>query len=246
MWRDAYFERMRILRRLRFRRRVRFFFHLARILAAALCCGVEERGRGRSTFAGFQRNAGEKRNCLPHAGVFGSVGHRPAWLRHPESRQFRPRAFGTSTSRTARGALHRVFSAGRPRAFLASERPARVVDATRLRGSSPRASVSRVSRRRARGGPRLLRRLLRAAPSVGFTTFRRLFSARPLRPSSPFVVRAMGFPLGDVLTSDALVEEFRCKICHNLVEYAQCSHASCGHVFCEDAPSDWIARSARP
>ena len=56
----------------------------------------------------------------------------------------------------------------------------------------------------------------------------------------------MGFPLGDVLTSDALVEEFQCKICHNLVEYAQCSHTSCGHVFCEGCLSDWMARSADP
>ena len=54
----------------------------------------------------------------------------------------------------------------------------------------------------------------------------------------------MGFPLGDVLTSDALVEEFQCKICHNLVEYAQCSYTSCSHVFCEGCLSDWMARSA--
>ena len=52
----------------------------------------------------------------------------------------------------------------------------------------------------------------------------------------------MGFPLSDVLTDSDLVEEFQCKICHNLVEYNQCSYTSCSHIFCESCLSDWLAR----
>ena len=54
----------------------------------------------------------------------------------------------------------------------------------------------------------------------------------------------MGFPLSDVLTESDLVEEFQCKICHNLVEYNQCSYTSCSHIFCESCLSDWLARGA--
>ena len=53
----------------------------------------------------------------------------------------------------------------------------------------------------------------------------------------------MGFPLADVLTSDALVEEFQCKICTELVEYTQCAHTRCGHVFCQSCLSEWMARA---
>ena len=53
----------------------------------------------------------------------------------------------------------------------------------------------------------------------------------------------MGFPVEDVLTPEALVEEFQCKICHQLVEYAQCSHTPCAHVFCRGCLDDWLARS---
>ena len=56
----------------------------------------------------------------------------------------------------------------------------------------------------------------------------------------------MGFPVEDVLTPEALVEEFQCKICHQLVEYAQCSHTPCGHVFCRGCLDDWLARSNDP
>ena len=47
VWRNDYLLRMRILRRLRFRRRVRFFFHLARILAAAFAAEVEVKRESR-------------------------------------------------------------------------------------------------------------------------------------------------------------------------------------------------------
>ena len=53
----------------------------------------------------------------------------------------------------------------------------------------------------------------------------------------------MGFPLADVLTSDALVEEFQCKICTELVEYTQCAHTRCGHVFCQSCLSNWMSRA---
>ena len=53
----------------------------------------------------------------------------------------------------------------------------------------------------------------------------------------------MGFPLADVLTSDALVEEFQCKICTELVEYTQCAHTRCGHVFCRSCLSNWMSRA---
>ena len=161
---------MRILRRLRFRRRVRFFFHLARILAAALCCGVEERGGGRSMFAGFQRNAGEKRNCPPHAGVlFGSVGHRPAWLRHRESRQVRPRAPSELPRRGQRAARFTESSRRGARAPSSRQSDRRasstpLVSAVRHRALLFLASSRRCASRRSR----LLRRLLRAIPSVGF------------------------------------------------------------------------------
>ena len=56
----------------------------------------------------------------------------------------------------------------------------------------------------------------------------------------------MGFPVEDVLTPEALVEEFQCKICHQLVEYAQCSHTPCAHVFCRGCLDDWLARSNDP
>lgn len=50
----------------------------------------------------------------------------------------------------------------------------------------------------------------------------------------------MGFPLSDVLTESDLLEEFQCKICHNLVEYNQCSYTSCSHIFCESCLADWL------
>jgi hypothetical protein len=53
----------------------------------------------------------------------------------------------------------------------------------------------------------------------------------------------MGFPLSDVLTESGLVEEFQCKICHNLVEYTHCSYTSCSHIFCESCLDDWLAKS---
>ena len=50
----------------------------------------------------------------------------------------------------------------------------------------------------------------------------------------------MGFPLADVLTDSDLVEEFQCKICHNLVDYNQCSYTSCSHIFCVSCLNDWV------
>ena len=52
----------------------------------------------------------------------------------------------------------------------------------------------------------------------------------------------MGFPLSDVLTDRDIAEEFQCKICHNIVEYKQCSYTSCSHIFCESCLAEWIER----
>ena len=166
---------MRILRRLRFRRRVRFFFHLARILAAALCCGVEERGMRADDVCGFWAKRGRKAK-LPHTrGCFrGSVGHRSAWLRYHRIvgrvSGAVARAFGTSTSsRTARGA--RLLGGPRAPSSRQSDRRASStppVSGVCLRGSSPRASVFRVFAASSSPGHAARRRRLRAIQSVGF------------------------------------------------------------------------------
>ena len=187
---------MRILRRLRFRRRVRFFFHLARILAAALCCGVEERGRGRSTFAGFQRNAGEKRNCPPHAGVFW-VGRTPAGIGFDTQNRVNS---GLAPLRN----FHVADSARRASPSLLGGAPARLprfraTGARRRRHSSPRFVTARFCFSRLRGGVPRGGRVCSGASSAPSrrsvsTTFRRLFSRSPASPLLAFRRPRHGFP----------------------------------------------------